>query len=266
MTDFDRSPITANPARPAAAGIPPADSTPTAKQRRRWLRFLILLAAVAGLWWAHGPVLRSVGGLLVSDEPVGQYQYVGLCGRDSGPDGDRAYDAAAALFRQHPSCHILVIQTAALRLVETGILASLATLSRRELAARGVPAHTLVATSRDGGDDWATARALRVWLSDHPTDSIVLLCARFRSAYLRHALSAVLDSSQAARVRLHALRDRRCDETDWWKSRTGYKAFGMECLRHLHTWCVGGGHPMPPLQSADDYERSFRLTLSEATR
>ena len=181
MTDFDRSPITANPARPAAAGIPPADSTPTAKQRRRWLRFLILLAAVAGLWSAHGPVLRSVGGLLVSDEPVGQYQYVGLCGRDSGPDGDRAYDAAAALFRQHPSCHILVIQTAALRLVETGILASLATLSRRELAARGVPAHTLVATSRDGGDDWATARALRVWLSDHPTDSIVLLCARFEA-------------------------------------------------------------------------------------
>ena len=268
MTDAaDRLPNAARPVRRAStAGAPAGDSDPPPKHhRRRFLtRFLVVVAAMAGLWLVHGPLLRGLAGLLVVDEPADHFQYVGICGREGEPDGDRCYDAAADLFRQNPSCHILLVRSALTRLVETGVLPSFETLSRRELAARGLPKNAVSSIARDGFDDWATARALRAWLLDRPAASVVLLCGRLRSAHLRHVLNVVLDSSQAARVRLRALRDRRYDETNWWMSRSGYKGFGMEWLRQFGAWCVGGDHQPPPLHTADDYEHSLRLTLSEA--
>ncbi len=151
-----------------------------------------------------------------------------------------------------------------MRLVEIGVLASFEAISRRELSARGLPHGAIVPISSDGYDDWAKARALRAWLLDRPTATVVLLCDRLRSAHLRHVLDDRLDSSQAARVRLRALADRRHDETDWWLSRSGYKAFGMAWLRQFHAWCTGGDHRPPPLRNADDYEHGFWLTLPEA--
>ena len=174
--------------------------------RHRWVRLAITLAAVAGLWLVHGFVLRGLARLLVRDEPTDQFQYVGLMAGGEGPDGDQAYAVAAALFQQHPSCRFLLIQPAATRLVETGVLPSFAALSRRELAARGVPPCALLCVPSDGHDDWAIARALRAWLADHQRASVVLLCGRLRSAYVRHVLNVVLDSSQAAQVRLRAAR------------------------------------------------------------
>ena len=266
MTDVDRPPSSPGPIQATAADAPPGGPDATSPRRRRWPRFAILLAVVVAVWLVHVPVLRGLGGLLVCDEPIGQYQYVGLCGRADGPDGDRAYQAAVELYRQRPGCRILLIEAAPTRLVQSGVLESFAMLSRRELAARGVSPDAVVAASADGWDDWATARVLRTWLSAHPTANIVLLCGRLRSAYVRHALNAVLDPPQADRVRLHALFSRQCDESNWWKSRVGYKDFGMHWLRRVHAWCVGGGVPPVPPQSADDYERSFRATLSEAAR
>jgi hypothetical protein len=266
MTDFaDRSPDVGSPLRPGAkTELAPLRPDRASKQHRFWPRLLLLLGAVAGLWLVHGPLLRGAADLLVVDEPADHAQYVCLSSWEFGPDGDRAYDVAATLFRQNPACHILLIGSGPSRLVESGSLASFETISRRELAARGLPQKAIESISRDGWDDWATARALRPWLLDRPAAVVVLLCGRMRSAHVRRVLSAVLDPSQAAGVRVQGLRDRHFDETNWWLSRRGYKAFGMAWLRRFCEWRAGGDHAPPRLQNADDYERSFRLTLSEA--
>ncbi len=160
MTDSaDRSPHAASPVRPGVTAAPPlVRSDPPSQHRRFWLRLLIVLAAVAGLWLVHEPLLRGVAGLLVVDEPADHFQYVSLSSCANRPDGDRAYDAAVTLFRQNPSCHILLIRPTPTRLIESGALASFETVSRRELAARGLPQKAIAPISSDGFDDWATAR------------------------------------------------------------------------------------------------------------
>jgi hypothetical protein len=132
------------------------------------------------------------------------------------------------------------------------------------LAARGLPQNAIMAIPSDGHDDWAKARALRAWLLERPTATVVMLCDRLGTAHRRHVLNVVLDSSQAPRLYLRALPDRRYDETNWWMSRSGYKGFGMAWLLQFRAWCAGGDHQPPPLHNADDYEHSLRLTLSEA--
>jgi hypothetical protein len=225
---------------------------------------LIRLVVIASLWFGHGFLLSSVARLLVVDEPTDSFQYIAISGRETEPNGDRCYDAAVALFHQNPSCHILLIGPAPGRLMEIGVLASFETFSRHELSARGVPRNAVLSISSDGYDDWAKARALRAWLRDRPSATIVLLASRLGSAHFRHVLNAVLDSPQAAHVHLRALPDRRYDETNWWMSRSGYKGFGMAWLLQFRAWCAGGDHQPPPLHSVHDYEHSLRLTLSEA--
>ena len=213
----------------------------------------------------HAPLLRCLAGLLIDDEPIGDYQYVGVLEWYGNPDGDRCCDVAVELCRRRPSCGVLLVESRRGRLVEMGILPSFETFSRRELKARGLPPKVVSVIHSDGCDDWATARALRAWLADRPNASLVLLCGSFRSAHLRYVLDAVLDPSQAARVRIRALPDRRYDETNWWTSRDGIKAFGFAWLRQLHGWCAGGDHPPPPSCSVDDYENHVRQTLGKAT-
>ena len=131
------------------------------------------------------------------------------------------------------------------------------------MKARGLPPRTVAVIRSDGYDDWATARTLRAWLADRPNASLVLLCDRFQSAHLRYVLDAVLDPSQAARVRIRALPDRRYDETNWWTSRDGMKAFGSAWLRQLNGWYAGGDHLPPPSCSVDDYENHVRQALGK---
>jgi len=50
--------------------------------------------------------------------------------------------------------------------------------------------------SRRGFNDWDAARSLAAWLNDHPKDSVLLLCSRFRSALMRSVLDDVLDPAK----------------------------------------------------------------------
>lgn len=231
--------------------------------RWKW-RWLVIGILLIGLWASHAFVLRVLAGFLIVDEPADDYQYVCLLTRRQEPDGDRCYDVAVNLHRRKPSCGVLVVEPRRGRLVETGVLTSFETLSRRALEARGLPPDVVSVIRSDGRDDWATARALKAWLVDRPDGIVVLLCEAFRSAHVRYVLDAVLDPAQAARVRVRALSDRQCDETQWWTSRRGVKAFGENWLRLFHVRYAGGDHLPPSVCGADDYESGVRRALPEA--
>jgi hypothetical protein len=234
------------------------------KIKSKWLVVGAAVVAAAALLF-HAPLLRCLAGLLIDDEPIGDYQYVGILGWDGRPDADWCFDAAVQLCRRRPSCDVLLIDSPRSRVAELGILPSFGALGRRELTARGLPPSAVSIIPSDGRDGWATARTLRAWLAERPKTAIVLLCGRFGSAHLRYALDAVLDPSQAARVRIRALPDRRCDETNWWTSREGIKVFGIAWLRQLHGWSTGGDQLPPPYCSVENYESKVRKVLGQAT-
>jgi hypothetical protein len=233
---------------------------------RRGLCWLLILASVvAGLWLLHAPALRLLAGLLIVEEPIDDVPYVAVLGRGDGHDGFRCYDVAVSFYRQKPSRGILLIEPSPSRLTEIGIVPTLTHFSERVWDCRHVPREAVSAIHSHGRDDWATAHAIQTWLTEKPGASITLLCDDFRSAHLRGVLDTVLDPTQATRVRVHGLPAQLYDETNWWTSRAGIKAFGIQWLRRLYGWCVGGDHPPPPRHSVDDYQRHVRQAFLEAT-
>ena len=225
--------------------------------KRKWTVVLVAgLAAVVLL--CHAPVLRGLAGFLVADESAGPFEYVGLFNFDHEPDGRYSCDAAAELYRSESVGGILLIDNRSDRLIETGGLPSFETLVCNTLEPQGVSLEAVKATRSDGFDDWAKARAIRAWLSDRPNATLLVFCDRFRSAHVRYAIDTIVDSSAAARVGVRGLPDRRYDETNWWTSRVGIKAFGFAWLRRIHGWFAGGEHPSPPSAGADAYESNLR--------
>ena len=221
---------------------------------RKWPAIVALIAA-AVVWFFHATFLQGLAAPLIADAPDDSFQYVGIIERDNAPDGDWCFDEAARLAREKPQCHILLIESGRTRLVEIGVLPSFESLCRDELETQGVPPQDISVVHGDGYDDWSTARAIRTWLADHPNATLLVLCGRFHSAHFQHALDTTLDTGRAACVCVRGLHNRRYDETDWWKSRTGIKAFGYGWLRYLHGWLANRNQQPPVHRNADDYER-----------
>ena len=249
----------------AAADLDPATETVRPRRHRVLRLAAIVLAAIVGLWFVHSPLLQGLARPLIVDEPTDDFQYVSVIGWRHGPDGDRCYDVAMELYGRESCRGVLVVEPRLERLVKTDATRSFEALSRCQLAARGLPEEAVSVIRTDGSDDWATARALQRWLAERPDTSVVLLCSAFRSAHLRYALDTMLDQDPAARVWVRALSDRRCDETNWWTSRGGIKAFGVGWLRRFHGWCAAGDTPPPPCRSADEYEGKIEQALLKST-
>ena len=233
--------------------------------KRKWKWSAVAAVALAAVFlFFHATLLQHLAGPLIADEPVDHLQYVGLVEWNNAPDGDRCIDQAIALVRQNPNRKVLLVELARTRLVEIGVLPSFESLCRNELKARDFPPQIISVIRCDGYDDWSTARAIRTWLADHPDAILGLLCGRFRSAKVRYTLDVVLDPEQAARVYVRGLPDHRYDETDWWKSRMGIKAFGFAWLRRLHSWFSDPEHLPPLYRNANDYEREASQTPGQA--
>ena len=233
--------------------------------RSKWQPALIVAIAFSwGAWSSHRAVLECLASPLVVDDPTNAIPYVALLAWNHRPDGNGCYDAAVELRSRTSGGQILVVEPRRDRLVQMGILPSFEALTRRELAARGIPEYAVSVVQSQGLDDWATAHALQIWLRQRPNASVALLCAAFRSARLRYVLNVVIEPAQAMQVQVYALADPRCHTNNWWTSRRGIKVFAMAWLRLLHAWCIGdSGHP-PPCGNADDYEKRFLQPYAEA--
>ena len=232
--------------------------------KRKW-RLLLAAAILIAVWIVRAPILRGLAGLLIVDQPTDNFDYVCIVAWGQNGDGDRCYDVAGDLRREKPSRRILLVGQSPSRVERIGVVPSFEAISRGQLGSRGVPQDAISLIRGGSWDDWANARSLAAWLRDHPGSFVLLLCSQFHSALVRHALDAVLDPADAARVFIRALPGRLCDDTNWWTLRCGYREFGGSWLMQFQSWLGGGDVPQSPERSADDYERDFLQSLPERT-
>jgi len=229
----------------------------------KW-RVVVAAVVVAVACLFHAPLFRGLASPLIVDQTTDDFDVICLLGDVKGPDGDRCYDVAGDLFPKNPADKILIVAPPPDRVVEAGALPSFETISRRELAARGVPRESITILRSRRLDDWASAEALDGWLRDHPESSVLLLCGQFHSARVRAVLDDALDPARAARVRVRSLPDRRFDQTNWWRSRCGVRELGKSWLVRIQGWLGGSADP-PPSKNANDYQREIMQAWQEAT-
>jgi hypothetical protein len=231
----------------------------------KWPRLAVAGLLFAGVLAFHAPLLRGLAAPLIINQPTDQFDAVCFSAWGETPDGDRCYDVVKELHAQKPRSRVLIVAPSPSRVEEIGVTPSFESLSRRELAARGILGESLTILHGKSCGDSSAARALAGWLGEHPGATAALLCSQFRSAYVRRALDAVLDPATAARVYIRPLSDRNCNQTNWWKSRAGFRAFGTNWLVYLHGLWYGGKTAELATKNADGYERDFLDNLRERT-
>jgi hypothetical protein len=102
-------------------------------------------------------------------------------------------------------------------------------------------------------------RELQDWLAEHPDVSVSLVCDGFQSGYWGRVLDRTLPEAQRGRVAVHPLRDRRYDETNWWRSRTGWKDYWSAVVNWGYLGACGEDRPVQPEWDPDAYERALAL-------
>lgn len=209
---------------------------------------LALLCLVAA---THAPILRGLARALIADEPMQSADWA-LVLRP-----DRRFDRVAELYRSGAISGVLVMDRPANRLVRLGVIPSMKEQCLRELRRRGVGSDRVSALPGSDESPWQVAHALQTWLVEHPGSRVLVLCEQFKSGDLRFVVSTVMEGRDAERVALRGLPDRRYDESNWWKSRAGVRAFG-EMVFDLAYDCMHG-EDMPPAGEVDldQFERNL---------
>jgi hypothetical protein len=216
---------------------------------RRWGRRVLTIAVLAILAYLfRTPLLHSAGSVLVSDDGFAP------CTRVAVRDGDRRYEAAAAVLAAGRADGVLIVRQAPARLQEMGLLPTEEVKDRRELTKRGVPDDRIELVPGAARTAWDWARQLGGWLDRHPDATVLVLVRRFDSRHDRLAFRRSLTADQFARVRLAALPHREHDERTWWHHKDGMLAFGQRLAALTHAWVNGDCGAGPDLRTPDELE------------
>jgi hypothetical protein len=214
-----------------------------------WILSAIVLVAAF-----HPLILGWGAGSLIVDMPVPPAATTVLLA-----GGDRQFDHAAGLLENGPCSRVLIQSDPPSRLVHVGILPAWRELCERELAQRGVSADRLTVQCMDGQRSWDSIRQIDTWLAEHPDEHLVVLADRFRSGNLAHLYRRVLSTEHRDRVTICGLADRRYDETNWWRSRRGMKAFLGAQISGLSVRWFGEARRPSVDPDPEAYERRLAL-------
>jgi hypothetical protein len=80
----------------------------------------------------------------------------------------------------------------------------------------------------------------------------------------RFLLDSVLEPEDARRIHVVAMPDHRFDESNWWKSRLGFKDFFGSFAILAYAWCHGEDSLQPPSWDPDQYEATLRSKRGNA--
>jgi hypothetical protein len=191
----------------------------------RRLAGLLLLLGCAYL--GHGFVLRWLAAPLVVDQTPPRVDCLWIP-RDTG------ISRAAELYHQSPQRKIVVLQPRWNRLAAAGVLPTFDALVRVELGRRGVPAEAVTVIPGNRETAWDEVQGVGRWLEGRPGAELLVLVDRFQSARMRWLLDQALEPALASRIAVHALSWPEFDETNWWRSRVGVKAFMNGWITLLH--------------------------------
>ena len=199
------------------------------------------LALLALLVLTHPLWLALLGGLLVADDPPGNAQQVLIL------DGDKRYELAASMVSSGVARggDVLVYEARDAWLVQHGVVLAPEALARRELGRRGISAERL-RVLRGAADDWRAAlRALASYLDQAPEARVAVLTARIGSQTVSLLADHLLGPARS-RVTIVPLRDRRFDETDFWRSRMGLKSCLNATIDLVYAWLRPHAPSAPP--------------------
>lgn len=233
----------------AASGVPGIGGSSAPRMRVTRFRVALLVLLLAVLF--HGPALRLAARPLVVDERVASVDAVVVV------SGDRSIEEAARLIREQRAGEVLLIEPYPVRLVRYGVLRPRAEQDRSQLVTRGVPESAVVVLDGEANGSWESARRLGHWLNEHPERRVLILRDRFHGRYQRHIVNAVLDESAASRVSYFGLKDRRFDESNWWRSRSGIKEFIASAMDLAHVLVCGESSPAAEWWDPDEYEQQL---------
>jgi len=178
---------------------------------------------------AFEPVLRGLGHVLITDEPIAQSDAIILPNWTGTPGALEAAD----LVHQGISKHVLVLMdrppNAYRELVRRGIIPDGDNWLVNLLRALGVDDVRVVQNSGNGTSE--EAFLLPDWLALNHIRSAVVISTPDHSKRMRRLLRRSFDSSSVQMV-VKTTRYSDFDPNDWWRSRSGLRA-GVEELQKL---------------------------------
>lgn len=216
------------------------------RRRRLWLTGAVALL----LLLAHGWLLRGLGSLLTFEDRSAQAECVLVLG------GDRCFERAAELFHAGGVTRVLLLEGDNDRLVQLGLVPSRLTVGVRELTARRVPRSSIVIVPR--GKRQSPLEQLGAWLDSEKHGTVVVLCDGFESRLVRQSFDYELNSQASTSLSVHGLPDRRYSVANWWKSKSGLKAFGRASFNLAYYWIHGPEDWDHAEWNPEDYEESLR--------
>jgi hypothetical protein len=174
-------------------------------------------------WLLHSWLLSGLARLAITDNAKPTATYLALYQENVNGSNSRIYDAVAKAYHEDPRRRILILEPREHTLQKYGILPDFVSLSRQELAQRGVADSAMEEVGGAAPDYWRAVRSLKNWLQDQPDAEVVVYCFRFESRYRSYIAGCVLEPEMAARVSFYAMPTLDFDETNWWKCRDGVK-------------------------------------------
>lgn len=225
-------------------------------RRRRWLRRLAFAVILLGLLVIfHAPLLRWVAlGLVTtgSDAPADAVVVMG----GYGPFTAIPIDEAARRYQDKLAASVLLVEDRSGRVARLGIVPTLESVLRRELATRDVPAEAISVLVVTTPGDREPIRRLGTWLADHPDLRVTLFCDELSSRCMAAMVRQTLPPAQAQRVALQPLPDRRFTTDNWWRSRQGIVAVFSEYASLGFVLAIGE-EEYPPEWDPDQYEQTL---------
>lgn len=227
------------------------------EERWRWgkIIFAVTILTIAGTIGALIPfIAESIASLLVAKDTgafTGQPVWVVLTANHRRVP--ETYDRVADLVRQFRAERVLIFARPVSRVEELGIVPSPEKLAVDELERRGIDRELLRVHSAAVFDPWDEIRQLAVMM-DHKAVRMIYCVGRFDSRAISGVVRRLVEPEKCALIWIRGLPDPRFDETNWWKSRAGWKALFAGYMGLAQAWLFGEPRKLR-LKSVDEYEQ-----------
>lgn len=171
--------------------------------------------------------------------------------------GDGGLEIAAQRLANGDAETVLLVRQRRSRLMRLGVVPLHEEVWAQRLTELGVAPQRIETIALEARTTHDVARSLAVWLSDNEARRVVVLCDRFTSRDTNAILGRHLGPKLRSRVGVEGIPDRRYDESNWWRSSAGIKAFFRAAFDLTMTHIRGEEPALANEWSPDEYERSL---------